>query len=77
MLDDIQPGDLVTLRKPHPCGGVQWCVQRIGADIGLVCLKCGHSVMLSRRELERRLKTRSSPQPSPDKPDKVPPKTSF
>jgi len=56
MLPEIQLGDKVTLCKEHPCGGFEWEVVRLGADIGLVCLTCNHRVMLSRRELNRRLK---------------------
>ena len=55
-LPAIQLGDKETLRKEHPCGGFEWEVVRLGADIGLVCLTCKHRVMLSRRELNRRLK---------------------
>jgi len=47
-------GDRVTLKKAHPCGGSEWEVYRIGADIGLRCLTCGRRVMLRRREAERR-----------------------
>ena len=54
---DFQVGDIVRLRKPHPCGGYDWQVVRLGADIGLKCLTCQHRVMLTRRELEKRLKT--------------------
>jgi hypothetical protein len=56
MIPDIQLGDKVILRKKHPCGGFEWEVVRLGADIGLVCLTCKHRVLLSRRELNRRLK---------------------
>jgi hypothetical protein len=45
------------MRKPHPCGGHDWNVTRLGADIGLECRTCGHRVMLTRRELARRAKT--------------------
>ena len=48
-------GDVVRLRKPHPCGGADWLVDRLGADIGLRCRRCGRHVMLERRDLERRL----------------------
>ncbi len=48
--------DVMRLRKPHPCGGFDWTVVRLGADIGLVCTTCGRRVLLPRRELERRLK---------------------
>ena len=47
-------GDRVTLKKAHPCGGSEWEVYRIGADIGLRCLTCGRRVMLRRREAARR-----------------------
>jgi len=49
-------GDVVRLRKPHPCGGFEWEVVRLGADIGLRCRGCGRRVLLERRVLERRLK---------------------
>lgn len=48
--------DIVRLRKPHPCGGYEWRVYRLGADIGLRCQKCGHPVLLTRSLLEKRLK---------------------
>ena len=54
---DFQVGDVVRLRKPHPCGGYDWEIVRLGADIGLKCRTCGHRVLLTRRELEKRLKT--------------------
>ena len=57
VLPDIKIKDKVILRKPHPCGGYEWEVVRLGADIGLVCCTCGHKVLLSRRELNKRLKT--------------------
>jgi hypothetical protein len=52
----VSPGDRVTLRKPHPCGGSEWTVMRVGADIGLQCATCGRRVMLEREEFERRVK---------------------
>lgn len=48
-------GDVVRLRRPHPCGGSEWLVDRLGADIGLRCRTCGRHVMLERRQLEGRL----------------------
>lgn len=47
-------GDRITLKKRHPCGGRDWEVYRIGADIGMKCLTCEHRMMLTRREAERR-----------------------
>lgn len=49
-------GDVVRLRKPHPCGGYEWTVVRLGADIGLRCNQCQRKVLLPRRTLERRLR---------------------
>lgn len=57
MLPDLEINDVVRLRKPHPCGGYEWKVVRLGADIGIVCLKCGRRVLIPRRELARRVKT--------------------
>jgi hypothetical protein len=54
---EFQLGDIVRLRKPHPCGGTDWEVMRLGADIGLKCQTCQHRVLLTRRELVKRLKT--------------------
>jgi len=56
MLPDLQMNDLLRLRKPHPCGSYEWTVIRLGADIGLECKGCQHRVMLTRRELAKRLK---------------------
>jgi hypothetical protein len=56
MVMEIRLGDIVRLRKPHPCGGTDWVVVRLGADIGLRCLKCEHRVLLDRAVLERRMK---------------------
>jgi len=49
-------GDVVRLKKPHPCGGFDWSVVRLGADIGIKCQTCGRRVLLPRRDLERRLR---------------------
>jgi hypothetical protein len=48
-------GDVVTLRRPHPCGGRDWLVDRLGADIGIRCETCGRHVLVGRRTIERRL----------------------
>jgi len=49
-------GDIVRLRKKHPCGSYDWKVIRLGADIGIKCQVCGRRVLLERRVFERRLK---------------------
>ena len=52
---EVLLGDVVQLRRAHPCGGSQWLVDRLGADIGLRCRTCGRHVLLERRTLESRL----------------------
>ncbi len=54
---EVHVGDVVRLRKAHPCGGADWSVIRLGADIGLRCETCQHRVLLPRSQFERRLKT--------------------
>lgn len=58
MLPDLELDDLLRLRKPHPCGSTDWVVVRLGADIGLKCSGCGRRILLPRREVARRMKTR-------------------
>ena len=53
---DVAIGDVVRLRKTHPCGGTDWTVVRLGADIGLKCTTCGRRILLPRSTLERRMK---------------------
>ena len=53
---DIQLGDVVRMRKVHPCGSTDWTVIRVGADIKIKCLGCGRIVMLERPAFEKRLK---------------------
>ncbi len=60
MVADLRLGDVVRLRKPHPCGGFEWEVERLGADIKIRCLECGRLVMLTRSELAKRTKRAAS-----------------
>ena len=53
---DIQVDDIVQMRKQHPCGGWEWRVFRIGADIGVVCLTCQRRLMLPRHKFRRAVK---------------------
>lgn len=50
-------GDVVRMRKTHPCGNDQWEVVRLGADIGIRCLRCGRRVLMPRVKFERRIRT--------------------
>jgi hypothetical protein len=54
--DPIYVGDVVEMRKTHPCGGAQWRVDRVGADIGMVCLTCQRRVLLPRRKFTHQVK---------------------
>ena len=56
MVQEINIGDVVRLKKVHPCGGYEWQVVRLGADIGIKCLTCGRRVLLGRSVFERRVK---------------------
>lgn len=47
---------IVTMKKPHPCGGREWRIVRAGADVKLCCLVCGRTVTLTRDELRKRAK---------------------
>lgn len=53
---DLQIGDTLILKKAHPCGGQEWAVLRVGADIRIKCEQCGHLVMLPRAKLEKQIK---------------------
>ena len=57
MVTEIKLGDVVRLKKKHPCGSYEWQVVRLGADIGIRCLQCQRRVLLERRVLERRIKS--------------------
>ena len=57
MVTDLRLGDVVRLRKPHPCGGLDWEVVRLGADIKIRCQTCDRLVMLARSDLQKRTKS--------------------
>jgi hypothetical protein len=54
---EIKIGDMVRMKKKHPCGGDQWQVIRVGADIGIRCQECQRRVLLERGVFERRVKS--------------------
>ena len=53
---DIQVGDILTMKKQHPCGESRWQVLRIGMDFKLRCMGCGHEVMGPRSKFEKHIK---------------------
>ncbi|MDO4975808.1 MAG: DUF951 domain-containing protein [Eubacteriales bacterium] len=50
---DFQVGQLVKMKKPHPCGGNEWKLLRVGMDFRIQCLKCGREVMVPRKLVEK------------------------
>ena len=53
---DVRVGDVLTMKKQHPCGEKRWQVLRIGADFKLRCLGCGHEIMGARSKFEKQIK---------------------
>ncbi len=53
---DIHTGDVLELKKTHPCGSKEWKVLRVGMDFKLKCLGCGHEVMTPRSKAEKSIK---------------------
>ena len=60
---DLRVGDVVRMKKIHPCGGWEWKILRAGADFRIECEKCGRQVMLSRVDFEKRVKKITAPVP--------------
>lgn len=58
---DIQLGDILTMKKPHPCGGKRWLVLRTGADFRLKCMGCGREIMTARFQAEKNIKSVERP----------------
>ena len=54
---DIKVGDILTMKKQHPCGSNRWEVLRIGADFKMRCLGCGHEIMNARSKIEKNIKS--------------------
>ena len=53
---DIRVGDVLTMKKAHPCGAKDWLVLRVGADFRLRCTGCGHEVMGQRLKFEKNVR---------------------
>lgn len=53
---DLQVGDVITLKKPHPCGSKDWELLRVGMDFRLKCVGCGHQVMMERKVVEKNVR---------------------
>ena len=53
---DVRPGDILQMKKAHPCGRTRWEILRVGMDIKLKCLGCGHELMLPRSKAEKSIR---------------------
>lgn len=53
---DVKVGDIVTMKKPHPCGSKEWKVLRVGMDFRLKCLGCDHMVLVPRNKIMKNIK---------------------
>ena len=56
MESQFEIGDIVKLKKKHPCGSFEWEILRVGADFRLKCTGCGHQIMISRKNVEKNVK---------------------
>ena len=70
---EFRLGDVVRLRKPHPCGNEDFEVVRLGADIGLNCTRCGRRILLARSTLEPRIMQFVSRRPESELPADIDP----
>lgn len=52
-MDKYETGDIVRLKKKHPCGSSEWEILRVGADFRLKCVGCGHQIMIARKLVEK------------------------
>ena len=59
---DLFVGDIIKLKKQHPCGSSEWEILRTGMDFRLKCLGCGHQVMLPRKQVEKNIRQVRKPQ---------------
>jgi len=60
---DLNPNDIVIMKKAHPCGGTEWKILRAGMDFRIECMTCGRQIMLSRVKFEKGIKKKAVPTP--------------
>lgn len=61
---DVRVGDILRMKKPHPCGCFEFTVLRSGMDFKIKCRKCGHEVMIPRLKCEKNIKQITHPEES-------------
>ena len=55
-ITNVNVGDVIRMKKKHPCGNDEWEVLRVGADFRLKCVGCGHQIMTPRKNVEKNIK---------------------
>ncbi|SEA47047.1 hypothetical protein SAMN05216349_11378 [Oribacterium sp. KHPX15] len=55
-MDNLEKGDIITVKKQHPCGSSEWEIMRTGADVRIKCIGCGHILMLPRSKVNSMIK---------------------
>ena len=58
---DLKVGEIIKLKKPHPCGSSEWEILRTGMDFRLKCSGCGHQIMIPRKLVEKNIKQTKRP----------------
>ncbi len=66
---DVQPKDIIEMKKKHPCGSTQFTVLRVGMDFKIKCNGCGHEVMAPRKSIEKSIKRLTRPQSETERTD--------
>ena len=56
MKNNYEIGDIVEMKKPHPCGTNKWQITRVGVDIKIKCVNCNREIMMDRLEFEKKIK---------------------
>lgn len=57
MAEQYEVGDIVRMKKKHPCGSFEWEILRVGADFRLKCVGCGHQIMIARKLVEKKARS--------------------
>ncbi|MBF0715970.1 DUF951 domain-containing protein [Gemelliphila palaticanis] len=53
---EYEINDIIEMKKPHPCGTNEWKITRLGADIKIKCIKCNNTIMMPRKEFNKKIK---------------------
>lgn len=59
---DLKVGEIIKLKKQHPCGSSEWEILRVGMDFRLKCCGCNHQIMIPRKQVEKNIKSVRKPE---------------